>query len=114
MVTVNRFRKIALNFPEAVELPHFEKTSFRVNKKIFATLDVLAGTATVKLDENNQDLFARYHGNCVTPVPNKWGKQGWTIINLEWITEEMLMDILQIVFCEVAPKRLQNGIVRLK
>lgn len=39
MVTIDSFRKLALSFPEATEEPHFEKTSFRVKKKIFATFD---------------------------------------------------------------------------
>lgn len=34
MVTLKEVRNWALAFPEAVELPHFEKTSFRVAKKI--------------------------------------------------------------------------------
>ena len=37
MVTIDIFRKLALSFPEATEGPHFEKTSFRGKKKIFAT-----------------------------------------------------------------------------
>ena len=39
MVTVGTFRQMALSHPGAVELPHFDRTSFRLNKKIFATLD---------------------------------------------------------------------------
>ena len=39
MVTVGTFRQMALSLPGAVELPHFDRASFRVNKKIFATLD---------------------------------------------------------------------------
>lgn len=39
MVSIETFRKLALSFENAIEEPHFEKTSFRVNKKIFATFD---------------------------------------------------------------------------
>jgi hypothetical protein len=38
MVTGAAFRKLALSFPDAHEEPHFERTSFRVGKKIFATM----------------------------------------------------------------------------
>lgn len=31
-------RKLALSLPEAVEAPHFEMLSFRIGKKIFATV----------------------------------------------------------------------------
>ncbi len=39
MVTVGTFRQMALSHQGAVELPHFDRISFRLNKKIFATLD---------------------------------------------------------------------------
>lgn len=39
MVSIETFRKLALSFENAAEEPHFEKTSFRVKKKIFATYD---------------------------------------------------------------------------
>jgi hypothetical protein len=37
VVTIEQFRLWALSFPEATEELHFEKTSFRIKKKIFAT-----------------------------------------------------------------------------
>lgn len=40
MISVEDFRKLALSFPGMEELPHFDRTSFRANKKIVATLDV--------------------------------------------------------------------------
>jgi len=40
MVSIETFRQLALSFPDAEELPHLEKASFRIRKKIFATLDV--------------------------------------------------------------------------
>jgi hypothetical protein len=37
-VTPKAFRQLALGLPDAHEEPHFERTSFRVGKKIFATM----------------------------------------------------------------------------
>jgi hypothetical protein len=37
-MTPAAFRKFALSLPGAHEEPHFERTSFRVGKKIFATM----------------------------------------------------------------------------
>lgn len=36
MITLDTLRHLALSLPETTEEPHFEKTSFRVKKKIFA------------------------------------------------------------------------------
>jgi predicted DNA-binding protein (MmcQ/YjbR family) len=47
MVTIDTLRKIALSLPETTEEPHFEKTSFRVKKKIFATYDALKNRACI-------------------------------------------------------------------
>ena len=37
-MTPAAFRKLCLSMPGAQEAPHFERTSFRVGKRIFATL----------------------------------------------------------------------------
>ncbi len=39
MVSIKAAREIALSFDEVTEEPHFEKASFRVKKKIYATLN---------------------------------------------------------------------------
>jgi hypothetical protein len=38
MITADDFRKLALGFPEAIELAHMHHPDFRVRGKIFATL----------------------------------------------------------------------------
>ena len=46
-VTAAEVRRLALALPGAIEAPHFDSASFRVNKKIFATLGEAAGRAVV-------------------------------------------------------------------
>lgn len=110
MVTEKLFRKIALSFPETDEQPHFDKTSFRVAKKIFATLNIKEKRATVKFNEIDQSVFCSFDKTVIYPVPNKWGKHGWTHLNLEKIKEETLTDALTTAYCEVAPQRLSDPI----
>jgi len=111
MVTIDTFKKIALSFPETTAQPHFEKPSFRVNKKIFATLDIKNNRACIKLSETDQDVFSVFDKTIIFPVPNKWGKQGWTFINLAKIKKQMLTDALTTAYCEAAPKKL-SALVR--
>lgn len=106
MVSIEALRQTALSFPEANEQPHFEKASFRVNKKIFATLDVKKQQACIKLSEAEQDVFCLFDDAVIFPVPNKWGKQGWTIINLESVPNQMLTEALTAAYCHVAPPKL--------
>ena len=106
MITLDFLRELALSFPETTEEPHFEKISFRVKKKIFATYDTHAGLACVKLSDTDQDVFSAWNRCVIYPVDNKWGKQGWTLVELEKIPQEMFVDILTTAYCEVAPAKL--------
>lgn len=110
MVTIDTLRKLALSFPEATEEPHFEKTSFRVKKKIFATYDDTRKTASVKLSAIDQDVFASADRTVIYPVDNKWGKQGWTIIAMEKVDKDLFTDAVTTAYCGVAPKKLSDQI----
>ncbi|GGH05956.1 MmcQ/YjbR family DNA-binding protein [Mucilaginibacter phyllosphaerae] len=106
MIDIDKLRQIALSLPQVTEDPHFEKTSFRINKKIFATAVPGHNRATVKLSPADQDVFCTFDSTVIYPVPNKWGKQGWTHIDLLSVKEDMLTEILKTAYCEVAPKEL--------
>lgn len=105
MVSVATFRKIALSLPKTTEQPHFEKTSFRTGKKIFATLNVKTKQACLKLSQTDQDIFSLYDKSVIFPIPNKWGKQGWTLINLAKVRKEVFVDALSSAYYEVVPKK---------
>lgn len=110
MVDLNSFRKIALSFPEATEQAHFEKSSFRIRKKIFATIDEKEQTITVKLSGVDQDVFCTHDKSIIYPVPNKWGKKGWTTVELKKVSKELLTAILKTAYRGIAPKKLAKQI----
>lgn len=105
MVSVPAFIKLARSFPETIEQPHFEKTSFRVKKKIFATLDAANGLLVVKLSDEDQSIFIAYNKNIIYPAKGAWGKQGWTIIVLKEIKKELLKAALNASYKLVATKK---------
>jgi predicted DNA-binding protein (MmcQ/YjbR family) len=111
MVTVEYFREAALSFPEATEEPHFEKISFRVRKKIFATCDAGANQASLKLSEMDQDIFSKADKAAIYPVPNKWGKQGWTLVELKKVKKKLFQQALMTAYCAVAPAKLAEQVV---
>lgn len=100
------FRELALSFPEATEEPHFEKVSYRVRKKIFATLDLDKRTAVLKLTEEYQARFAEMNDTVIYPLKGAWGKQGWTIVELEKVSGEVFKSALRCAYRTVAPKKL--------
>jgi len=105
MVLIDTFRKLAMSFPNVTEEPHFEKTSFRINKKIFATFDEKNNTAILKLNEIDQSVFCASSQMIFYPIPNKWGKQGWTIVELSKVRTEMFEDALILSYQNVVAKK---------
>lgn len=43
-------------------------------------------------------------------MANKWGKQGWTIIEISKVNKELFTEALITAYCEVAPKKLADQI----
>jgi len=110
MVSLSTLREVALSYPEATEEPHFEKTSFRVNKKIFATYDFNNNRACVKLSELDQKVFSTSDGDNIYPVHNSWGTQGWTFIEMKTVRKDIFIDALTAAYCTVASKKLSERV----
>lgn len=104
MVTVQNFKNIAASFQDVVEIPHFDKISFRTNKKIFATLNEKESIACLRLSSIDQSVFCAFDKEIIYPVPNKWGQQGWTFFQLKKIRKEMLKDALSLAYESVHKK----------
>lgn len=104
MVSVDIFRQMALSLPGAIELPHFDKASFRVNKRIFATLDERKKTVVLMFSPIEQSVFCAFDKTIIYPVPGGWGKQGSTIFELNRIKKAMLKDALKVVYDEIVAK----------
>lgn len=105
MVSIDTFRKLALAFADAEEVPHFDKISFRIKKKIFATIDVKNNQSVLKFSEIEQSVFCASSEMIFYPVPNKWGKQGWTIVDLAKVPLDMLKDALLLSYNNAAAKK---------
>jgi hypothetical protein len=108
MVTEEQFRSAALGFPEATEEPHVDKTSFRVKRKIFATYDARLKRACIRLPETEQGIYCSASPGSIYPVDNKWGKQGWTLVELETVRYTVFRDALRKAYCTVAPQKLAD------
>ncbi len=105
MVSIPTYKKIALSFQGSVEEAHFEKTSFRINKKIFTTLDAPKKRVCLKLTKTDQSVFCAYDKTIIYPVPNLWGKHGWVFIELSLVPKAMLQDALTCAYLTVSQKK---------
>ena len=106
MVDMDTVRKLALSYPETDEHDHWGRPSFRVKKKIFATLWPIEKRAVLKLSLVDQSVFTEYNPEIFYPIDNAWGKQGWTFVELKKVRKDMFEDALNLAWKEVAPKSL--------
>jgi len=106
MVSIKTFHSLAMAFEEAEVSTHFEKISFRIKKKIFATFDLKNNRACLKLSAVDQSVFSACDKAIIYPVPGAWGKQGWTFVELKKVRKDLFKDALTCAYCEVAPKIL--------
>lgn len=105
-MTLADLRALALSMPEAHEEPHFDRTSFRVGKKIFATATPDGREAMVRvhpvasclaLIESEPATFFSYGG---------WTERGGALgIRLARVDARFLRKLVEDSWARIAPKR---------
>ena len=109
-MTVDEFRTLALSLPYAIEKPHFERASFRVDAprgKTIATLLESDGSANVFLTPEEQEMLIAAEPGNFSKVPNKWGDKGATTIQLSASDETTALSALKMSWRHAAPAKLQ-------
>jgi hypothetical protein len=101
-------RRIALALEGASEVPHFDRTAFKVTR-IFATLPADGLTANLKLTPGDQELKCLLAPAAFSPVPGGWGKMGWTTATLAKLNLPELKDALELAWRQALPKKRSRG-----
>jgi predicted DNA-binding protein (MmcQ/YjbR family) len=105
MVTIDEFRKLVLSLPGTEEKPHFNRAAFHANKRIFASLLEEKKQVNVMLSPIDQSVFCAFDKTVIYPVPNKWGLQGATTIELTKVKKSMLKDALTMAYNKTLKKK---------
>lgn len=108
-MTANDIRAQALALPEALEQPHFERVSFRVRGRIFATLPPEGDHVVLKLPVEVKESLRQTDANAVIPLPGAWDKGGWTQIAIRRMEAAKLADLVRLAWAQVAPQSLTRG-----
>jgi hypothetical protein len=105
MISPKEMRALALALPDAVELPHFDRASFRVRGKIFATL-ASDGTAMLKLDLDTHEALLAGHPEAFFSFGG-WSRSGATGVTLARVPRALFRELLEQAFRGVSaqPKR---------
>lgn len=101
-------RQVALSLPEAVELPHFEKASFRVGGKIFATLTPDGKRLMLKLPEEIKEALKASDPAAILPLPGAWDRGGSTLIEVAAMDPAKLADLIRMAWRTTAPAKLRG------
>lgn len=94
MVTAERTTELALSLPDASAAPHFDRTAFRVPRRIFATLGPGGRDLNLRLDPEIQAAVIEARPGAFAAIPGGWGRQGWTRCDLEAVAEPDLVRAL--------------------
>jgi len=95
MINIETAREIALSLPDTEEYNHFGRPAFKIKgKRTFATLWPTEHRMMVKLSLIDQSVFNSFDSSMFYPVPNKWGLQGATFVELSKVRLDMLQDAI--------------------
>lgn len=104
MASSQEFRRIALSLEGTSDAPHFDRIAFKVARS-YATLAADGLTANLKFTPDEQAFKCMMAPQAFAPVPNAWGRQGWTTIRLEAVDIPELRDALETAWRGARNKR---------
>jgi hypothetical protein len=107
-MTQDEVRAIALSLPEAVEQPHFDRPSFRVRGKIFATLPPGGELVVLMLPILVKESVLQTDPEAHVPLPAAWERSGSTQLRIGRMDRQKLADLIRLAWRTKAPKRLQS------
>ena len=94
MATARDLRRLALALEGTTEAPHFDRAAFKV-ARIYVTLAADGLTANFKFTPDEQELKCLTAPDAFAPVPNAWGRQGWTTAILAPLGRDELRSALE-------------------
>jgi YjbR len=108
-MTADAFRKMALDYPNAVESAHMNHPDFRIDGKIFATLGVPdKDWGMVKLTPEQQQSFMREAPEVFHPCSGAWGRGGSTNVHLTAATKKLVRAAMDCAFQNVIAKKRKS------
>jgi YjbR len=106
---IDRFRRLALQLPGAVESAHMGHPDFRLNNRIFATLSAQEkGCGVLKLTPEQQQAFITEQPQSFSPVQGGWRRMGMTFIHLDHADEALLTGALSAAYHNLQKKQSEK------
>ena len=104
MTTGKDLRRMALALAGTTEAPHFDRAAFKV-ARIYVTLAADGRSANFKFTPDEQEFKCMMVPDAFAPVPNAWGKQGWTTATLSKLSAAELKAALEMAWAHAVEKK---------
>ena len=107
MATAADLRRAALALEGTTESPHFDRAAFKA-VRIYVTLAPDGKTANFKFTPEEQEFKCMLAPQAFQPIPNAWGRQGWTTATLSKLSKAELQDALRIAYAHGAARKARR------
>ena len=105
-MTIDQFRRMALEIPTAVEQSHMNHPDFRIAGRIFASLGVPdENWGMIKLTPEQQRTSIEKAPEVFKPSSGAWGRQGYTNVYLTAAKTTIVRTALDAAAKNVAGKK---------
>jgi hypothetical protein len=82
MASTADVKRVAMALEGTTSAPHFDRTAFKV-RRIYATLG--AASINLNLTPDEQEFKVMMAPEIYSQIPNGWGRNGWTSVDLRAI-----------------------------
>ena len=104
MASGTDLRRMALALAGTTEAPHFDRAAFKV-ARIYVTVAADGCGANFKFAPEEQEFACMMAPEAFAPVPNAWGRQGWTTADLPKLSAAELEKALATAWAHAQPRR---------
>ena len=104
MASGRDLRRIALALEGTTEAPHFDRAAFKV-ARTYVTLAADERTANFKFTPDEQEFKCMMAPEAFSPIPNAWGRQGWTAAKLSALPVADLKSALEMAWQHAQPTK---------
>ena len=103
MASGRDLRRMTLALEGTTEAPHFDRAAFKV-ARIYVTLAADERSANFKFTPDEQEFKCMMAPEAFAPLPNAWGRQGWTTATLSKLSAAELKSALETAWAHAVKK----------